>query len=87
MSRQTQEGLSASHDPPSGAQQSLCCCRNEHGPVQVTCIEKQPKIALGLPTGAVPTVSIQILKQNQGRQMLYSLLTAAAGIRWMGCGF
>lgn len=64
-----------SHEPPSGDHQSLCCCRNEHGVIQVTCVEEQPKIAVGLSTGAVPSVSSQILKQNQGRQMLYSLLT------------
>lgn len=46
-------------------------------------MEEQPKIAVGLSTGAVPTVSIQILMQNQGRQMLYSLCVQhrSAGIK------
>lgn len=48
------------------------CCRNERGAVRITCTEEQPNTAVELSTGAIPTVSIQILKQSQGRQMLYS---------------
>lgn len=77
----SQEGLPPSHDPPSDDHQSLCCCRNEHGAIRVTFMEEQPKIAVGLSTGAVPTVSFQILNQDQGRPMLCSLLTAAAAIK------